>query len=244
MTAPVGREVRFTPDQTALLFIDVQNYAAHRRGGEFKALSDAKFAERYGYFFHELRSRTLPNMQRLQAACRAVRVEVLYTVIESLTLDGRDCSLDFKRSGLNVPKGSWDGKVLAELAPEGDELVLPKSSTSVFISTSLDYILRNLGVTRLIVSGLLTDQCVESAVRDACDLGYLVTLVTDACATYTPEQHEHALQAMSGFCRQRTTEQVLAELASAQEKRRRARTRRPTSAEAGGRQGLHATTAS
>ena len=143
----------------------------------------------------------------------------MYTVIESLTRDGRDRSLDFKISGIHVPKGSWDGKMLAELAPKDDELVLPKSTTSVFVSTPIDYILRNLEVKQLILSGLLTDQCVESAVRDACDLGYLVTLVTDACATYTPEQHENSLKAMSGFCRQRTTEQVLAELVSSQEER-------------------------
>ncbi|MGB8344420.1 MAG: isochorismatase family cysteine hydrolase, partial [Ktedonobacteraceae bacterium] len=208
----VSREVPFVLKQSALLFIDVQNYAAHRQGGEFKEFSDAEFEQRYGYFFNELHLRTLPNMQRLQVACRAAKVEVMYTVIESLTRDGRDRSLDFKRSGIHIPKGSWDGKVLVELAPLDDELVLPKSSTSVFISTPIDYILRNLGVKHLILSGLLTDQCVESAVRDACDLGYLVTLVTDACATYTPEQHEYSLKAMSGFCRQRTTEQVLAEV--------------------------------
>jgi ureidoacrylate peracid hydrolase len=186
------------------------------RGGEFKALNEAEFDQRYGSFFHELHTRTLPNMQRLQTACRAAQVEVLYTVIESLTRDGRDRSLDFKRCGVHVPKGSWDAQVLLELAPLEDELVLPKTTTNVFISTPLDYLLRNLGVTHLMVSGLLTDQCVESAVRDACDLGYLVTLVTDACATYTPQQQEYALKAMSGFCRQRTTKQVLAEIASLQ----------------------------
>jgi ureidoacrylate peracid hydrolase len=115
---------------------------------------------------------------------------------------------------VNVPKGSWDARVLAEIAPQGDEIVLPKSSTNLFVSTILDYVLRNLGVRQLVVSGLLTDQCVESAVQDACDLGYLVTLVTDACATYSPEQHENSLQASRGFSRQVTTDQVLAELAS------------------------------
>ena len=214
----VSSEVPFVLKHSALLFIDVQNYAAHREGGEFKALNEAAFDQRYGYFFHELHARTLPNMQRLQATCRVARVEVMYTVIESLTRDGRDRSLDFKRGGLHVPKGSWDGRVLVELAPNDDELVLPKSSTSVFISTPIDYILRNLGITHLILSGLLTDQCVESAVRDACDLGYLVTLVTDACATYTSQQHEYALKTMGGFCRQRTTQQVLAEVVSLQER--------------------------
>ncbi len=56
-------------------------------------------------------------MQRLQAAFRKAKVEVLYTTIESLTKDGRDRSLDYKISGFNVTKGSWDGKVIDELGP-------------------------------------------------------------------------------------------------------------------------------
>jgi ureidoacrylate peracid hydrolase len=48
-------------------------------------------------------------------------------------------------------------------------------------------------------------------VRDACDLGYLVTLVTDACATLSQERHEGALRAIAGYCRQRTTEELLGE---------------------------------
>ena len=125
-------------------------------------------------------------MQRLQAACREAGIEVMYTTIESLTLDGRDRSLDYKITGFNVPKGSWDGKVIDEIAPGEDEIVLPKSSSSVFVSTHIDYLLRNLGVRQVVLVGLVTDQCVESAIRDACDLGYLVTQVTDACVTYTP----------------------------------------------------------
>ena len=46
-----------------------------------------------------------------------------------------------------------------------------RRSSSVFISTNIDYVLRNLGVRQLILCGVVTDQCVESAVRDACDLG-------------------------------------------------------------------------
>jgi ureidoacrylate peracid hydrolase len=136
----------------------------------------------------------------------------MYTTIESLTLDGRDRSLDYKITGFNVPKGSWDGKVIEEIAPLEDEIWLPKSSSSVFISTHIDYILRNLGVRQLVISGLITDQCVESAIRDACDLGYLVTQVTDACLTYSQERHDNSLRAIKGYCRQMTTDQLIAEL--------------------------------
>jgi ureidoacrylate peracid hydrolase len=67
-------------------------------------------------------------------------------------------------------------------------------------------------VRSLIVAGLLTDQCVESAVRDACDLGYLVTLVTDACTTSTAERHEQSLLGIRGYCRQRSTDALVAEI--------------------------------
>lgn len=206
------REEPLTPSQSALVFIDVQNFSANPEGSEFKDLAPEVFAQKYGWFFGELKSRVLPNMQSIQSACRAAGVEVMYTTIESLTLDGRDRSLDYKITGFHVPKGSWDGKVLDEIAPQGDEIVLPKTSSSVFISTHIDYILRNLGVRQVVIAGLLTDQCIESAVRDACDLGYLVTLVTDACLTHSRERHDGSLRAIRGYCRQVTSRELVAEL--------------------------------
>ncbi|NIY98845.1 cysteine hydrolase [Salipiger sp. HF18] len=206
------REVPLVPEQSALLFVDVQNFSANRRGAEFADLPEAEFAAKYGWFFDQLETRVIPNMQAIQSACRKAGIEVMYTCIESLTLDGRDRSLDYKITGFNVAKGSWDGKVIDQIAPEGDEIVLPKSSSSVFVSTHIDYILRNLGVKQLVISGLITDQCVESAIRDACDLGYLVTEVTDACLTYTQERHDHSIRTIRGYCRQVTTAQLLEEL--------------------------------
>lgn len=208
----LSREIPIVPAEAALLFIDVQNFAAKRDGAEFKDVPPDEFENKYAWYFRELETRAIPNMQRLQLAARKAGIEVMYTTIESLTLDGRDRSLDYKITGFHVPKGSWDGKVIDEIAPKGDEIWLPKSSSSVFVSTHIDYILRNLGVRQLILSGIVTDQCVESAIRDACDLGYLVTQVTDACATYTQERHDFSLRAIKGYCRQRTTDQVLVEL--------------------------------
>lgn len=211
------REVPLIPAQSALLFIDVQNFSARRDGGEFKGLTPEALDETYGWFFDKFEAETLPNMQSLQAACRRAGIEVLYTTIESLTLDGRDRSLDYKITGFNVPKGSWDGKVLDAIAPGEDEIVFPKSSSSVFVSTHIDYVLRNLGVRQLVISGLVTDQCVESAIRDACDLGYLVTQVTDACLTYTQARHDNSLTTIKGYCRQVSTAALIAELEGAAE---------------------------
>src|SRR5205085_2152014 len=103
-----------------------------------------------------------------------------------------------------------------EIAPGEDEIVLPKSSSSVFVSTHVDYLLRNLGVRQLVLAGLVTDQCVESAVRDACDLGYLVTLVPDACATYSQERHDNSLSTIKGYCRQVDTATLINEITSTQ----------------------------
>ncbi|MDT8854658.1 isochorismatase family cysteine hydrolase [Paracoccaceae bacterium Fryx2] len=157
----------------------------------------------------------MPDMQRLQAACRTADIEVIYAVIENLTADGRDRSFDYKISGIEVARGSWDAQVCADIAPGADEIVLRKNSSSVFISTNIDYLLRCLGKRQLILCGVVTDQCVESAVRDACDLGYLVTLVPDACATYTQDRHDASIRAIKGYCRQRSTADLVAEVAAA-----------------------------
>lgn len=206
------RDVPLVPEKAALLIIDVQNFSARRDGGEFRDLSDDEFQHRYGWFMRHIRAEALPNMAHLIAACRAAGVEVIYTVIESLTEDGRDRSLDYRITGFHVPKGSWDAQVLDEVAPVGDEIVLPKTSSNVFVSTNIDYLLRNMGRRQLAVAGFITDQCVSSAVRDACDLGYLVTLVSDAAASYSAERHEQALTSLSGYCRQVTTATLVSEL--------------------------------
>jgi ureidoacrylate peracid hydrolase len=212
MTPALSREVEIDPAHAALLFIDVQNYTARPDGGAYGGLSRAEFDARFGFFFETMRASAVPNMQRLQAACRRGGIEVLYSVIESLTRDGRDRSLDYKISGIHVPKGSPDAQVLAEIAPREDEIVLPKTSSSVFVSTNVDYVLRNLEVRSLIIAGVLTDQCIDSAVRDACDLGYLVTVATDACATHSRERHEWSLRNARGYARQRSTAEHVAEI--------------------------------
>ncbi len=213
MTHPLSREIAIEPARTALLFVDVQNYNCSRDGGEYAHLSEAEKERRYGYFFRALGAVALPNMVQLQRACRRARIEVTYTVIESLTADGRDRSLDYKITGFNVPNGSPDAKVVDALAPADDEILFPKTSSSVFISTNIDYVLRNLDIRFLIIAGCLTDQCVDSAVRDACDLGYLVTVPTDACATLSAERHEWSLRNNRGYCRQCTTRELLDEIA-------------------------------
>ena len=213
MNHPLSRDIAIEPARSALLIIDVQKYNCAWEGGEYAHLSQAEKEARYGYFFRTLKESALPNMVLLQQACRRAGIEVTYTVVESMTADGRDRSLDYKITGFHVPKGSPDAEMVDELTPTEDEIVFPKTSSSVFISTNIDYVLRNLGTQYLIIVGCLTDQCVDSAVRDACDLGYLVTVPTDACVTQSAERHEWSLRNNRGYCRQITTQDLLAEIA-------------------------------
>jgi ureidoacrylate peracid hydrolase len=212
MTPTLSRNVKIDRDRAAILFVDVQNYNCHRQGGEYAGIAPDEMEHRFGYLFETLEGVALPNMHRLLTAARAAGIDVLHTYIESQTSDGRDRSLDYKITGFHVAPGSWDAQVLEPLAPVPDEFRFPKTSSSVFISTNIDYVLRCLGTRSLIIAGCLTDQCVDSAVRDACDYGYLVTVPVDACVTQSFERHESALRNNKGYCRQVTTDELLAEM--------------------------------
>ena len=197
---------------TGFLVIDVQYFVAAPGHGAYKDVDPDNIPEHLQYFFARINDYIVPNIKSIQGACRDTGIEVMFTLVENLTLDGRDRSLDYKISGFNVPKGSREAQVLDEIKPAHDEIVIPKTSSSVFNSTNIDYVLRNLEVDYLIVAGMLTDQCVESAVRDACDHGYLVSVVEDACGTYTEERHKNALDMYSGYCRITSTDQIVAEI--------------------------------
>ena len=213
------RDLPLEPDRAALLIVDVQNYCCSRTGGAVKDLNEAEFEAKYGDYFRRLENQTIPNLQALIAACRAAGVEVIYTVIEALTRDGRDRGLDYKITGFLVPRGSPDGRVIDAIAPGDDEIVLPKPASSVFNSTNIEFVLRNLGVERLAICGVYTEQCVESAVRDACDRGFLVTLVADACTTPSQTAHDNSLKAIKGYCRTVNTADLVAELGSFRQRR-------------------------
>nr|WP_262499302.1 isochorismatase family cysteine hydrolase [Pseudomonas nitroreducens] len=202
------RDLPFTAGQTAILFVDMQNaWVIPGRDAHVDP-------QTHRYFYDRVEASVIPNQQRLLAAMREVDGEVLHTIIESLTADGRDRSLDHKLSDMHLPKGSPDAQVIDALAPRENEIVLPKTSSGVFNSTAIDYVLRNLNTRHLIICGVVTDQCVDMAVRDAADRGYLVTLVEDACATHTAERHQACLEAIKGYCWIADTDSVLARIAA------------------------------
>ncbi|RUA02245.1 MAG: cysteine hydrolase [Deltaproteobacteria bacterium] len=216
----LSRDVPLRLGKSVFLIIDVQNYCCSKSGGEYRGMSRKELGE-YDDFFQKLTGSVFSNIKKIQTAFRDNRMEVMFTVIESLTLDGRDRGLDYKITGFNVPRGSDDARVIREIRPLNDEMVIPKTSSSVFNSTNIDYILRNLNCRHLVLCGVLTDQCVESAVRDACDLNYLVTLVPDACATLTDERHTSSLSAIKGYCRQVNTDDLIEEIEMIAQRRKR-----------------------
>jgi nicotinamidase-related amidase len=192
----LSRERPFLPNRSVLLVIDVQNAIC---GSAVKRPTFDKIAN----------ERVIPNITILLEAFRDRGAEVVFAVIENLTEDGRDRSVDYKLSGISIAKGSWEAKVVDAIVPKPDEIVLSKTSSSVFNSTIADYLLRNMGIEDVFVVGFFTDQCIDHTVRDGADRGYFMTCVTDACAAETEAQHEAALNCFKGYCRMLSTSDVL-----------------------------------
>ena len=193
------RNRRLEGRKTALLVVDVQMSEV-----------SPKTASQHPDYVHAIHERVVPTIRRLIDEVRGRGGEIVYTVMESMTKDCRDSSLDYKLSEMLYPKGGPLSKVIAEIAPGDDDILLPKSSSGVFNSTNLDYLLRNMGIENVIVVGVLTDQCVDMAVRDGADRGYYITCVIDACAAHTHERHIGALRAFAGYCRLQTADEVVA----------------------------------
>jgi len=204
----IRRNSEYRRGQTSLLLVDMQRIWAE------PMLDPTHPMPADSYFMQRVHQTVIPNQLRLLNAFRAADENVLHTIIESLTADGRDRSLDHKLSDMHVPKGAPEGAIIAQLTPTANEPVLPKTSSGLFNSTNADYVLRNLNTRFLIIAGIVTDQCVDMAVRDAADRGYLVTVVDDACATYTPERHTAALRAYGGYCWITDTDTVVSRLAT------------------------------
>jgi ureidoacrylate peracid hydrolase len=212
--APGGayRERPIELGKTALLSVDMQNSEWSPERIAKARIPGSKEAP-YLEIMEKIENQLIPNQQRLQAAARKAGIEVIYTTIESYTLDGRDRSLDHKISNLFCPKGSWEAKVIDAVGPQPNDIVIPKTASGIFNSTNIEYVLRNLGIEYLIIYGICTDQCVECAIRDAADRGFLVTQVEDACAANEVARHNVSIEQMRGhYCRTRTTDEIIAEI--------------------------------
>jgi nicotinamidase-related amidase len=194
---------------TALLIVDMQRHSAHRDGATLRKVRAAGF-EDVARGFSERLEVIVPNIRRLQDAFRGAGLEVIHVRIASMTADGRDRGPSHKKLGHSAALTSPDAEILPELAPTGDELVFNKTAGSVFCATNIEYVLRNLGITTLVVAGIVTTGCVHTAVTDAADRGFHVILAEDGCGALVPEMHWSSIRILRDvYAKILTTDEVL-----------------------------------
>ena len=208
--------------KAALLIIDIQNYCANPKVGLGKMLRECS-PEIAGPYLKRISEIMIPNTRRLLDAFRAAGRQVIRTRHGALLPDGRDMIARRRRRDADArdisnrpamwAAGNFEHKIVAELAPLPDELVIDKNSSGAFNGTAIDQLLRNMEIEVLVVTGVATDMCVETTSRDAADRGYSVIVVEDATATFMPAHHRAALSAMVRvFTQVWSTERVLSAL--------------------------------
>jgi len=202
--------------RVALLTIDMQYLDAHPDGWIGRVAraqgNEALLVPRFRGI-----EDALPKIRLLQDAFRAGGQEVLHARIAFRTADGREAGSAYMPDphAQPLPREPFDDDFLPEVAPVGDELVFSKTSSGVFNTTDIERVLRNMGIEHIIFTGIVTDGCVELAVRDACDRGFRATLVSDATSASTVEAHEDAIARMTdgGFVVACTAEEACARVA-------------------------------
>ena len=188
-TAEDPEDIMLDPKRTALLVIDIQNTY-------LEPDDDPAEAARWQPFYDRMNNTVIPNNAKLLDWARAEGIEVMFARIACQTDEGRDRSLSQKKPGFNyllLPKDREDSQIVPALSPQGDEIVVTKTTDSALTGTNLRLMLHNIGITDVIVSGIFTDQCVSSTVRSLADESFGVVVVHDACAAAKMELHEQEL---------------------------------------------------
>ena len=199
-------DISLDPKTTALLVIDIQEiYLQPKDTPEETA--------RWQPFYDRMRGTVIPNTARLIADARNRGVEVIFARIACHKHDGRDRSLSQKKPGFNyllIPKDSPDGQIVPELAPQGDEITVIKTTDSALTGSNLRLILHNMGIKDVVVAGIFTDQCISSSVRSLCDESYGVVVVEDCCAAATMDLHNRELEIINMiYCHVVTLDEVM-----------------------------------
>ncbi len=182
-------KVTYDKQITALLVIDPYNDFISEGGKAWDRLKPVAEA-----------NRCVPHMLQVLNAARKAGLRVFYA------LHHRYRPGDYESWKYIAPievaawtrkifeNGTWGGEIRSEFAPQaGDIVALEHWGSSGFANTDLDLQLKTHGIHQLIVIGLLDNTCVESSVRFAAELGYQVTMVKDATASFTDEQMHAAL---------------------------------------------------
>ena len=133
----------------------------------------------------------LPAIRTAQEAARAAGAPVIY-----LGDAHRPDDPEFKSWPPHCVKGSEGAQVTSELAPETGDVVIPKRRFSGFFGTDLDLHLRERGIRKVVICGVLTDICVYHTAADSRQNDYQVAILEDGVAAATEEEHKFALKQM------------------------------------------------
>jgi biuret amidohydrolase len=204
LPAPTGLPLRipaspypFTlnPGSTALVIIDMQR--------DF--LEPGGFGAALGNDVSRL-AVVVPPLRTLLAAAREVGLPVIHTR-EGHRADLSDCPPsklarghlevgigDVGPKGRILVRGEYGHGIIDELAPIAGEVVLDKPGKGAFHATDLELMLRNRGITSLLVTGVTTEVCVHTTVREANDRGFECLVLEDCVGSYFADFHETALR--------------------------------------------------
>jgi nicotinamidase-related amidase len=178
----------FVPAETALIIIDMQR--------DF--LEPGGFGEMLGNDVSQLRRTIEPN-RKLLAAWREAGLQVLHTreghrpdltdLPPAKKVRGRSptCIGDAGPMGRILVRGEAGHDIIPELYPLPIEPVIDKPGKGAFFATDLHAILRNRGIKHLVVTGVTTEVCVHTTVREANDRGYDCLVPEDCVGSYFPE---------------------------------------------------------
>jgi len=169
--------------KTALLFVDPYNDFLAAEGGLWSMVSEV--AEEVGL---------LENLRSVTAAVRELGIQVVIVPHHRSTptdYAGWDHPTPYQLYGHKLrtfAEGTWGGEWQPDFAPrEGDLIATEHWGSSGFANTNLDTLLKQKGITRVILIGLIANTCIESTGKYASELGYHVTLVRDATAAASAE---------------------------------------------------------
>lgn len=181
---------RHIPGRAALAVIDVQNDFCAAQGS---------LPRGYQFDLQHVRQ-MMPRLQRLIAAARAAGLPVIFVrTVHDESNDspawlGRLGDGDgSERAGVTCRTGSW-GAEFYEVAPQPGDHVITKHRFSAFVGTNLAITLTSLGVRSVLFTGVATEVCVESSLRDGLFHEFYVTLVEDCAASYSKDAHAASVE--------------------------------------------------